>query len=110
MTRLRRIAALLAVGMALGILAVSPAIAGHDDDDDWDHHHHHGRGWYKHHHEDYVYEGPAPVYVVPPPPVYVVPAPPPPVVYRPAPVYVAPPPPVVYEQPSLNVIVPLHFK
>ena len=43
MTKLCRIATLVAAGMALGIFAVLPAVAGDNDDEDWDHHHHHGR-------------------------------------------------------------------
>ncbi|HLI13984.1 MAG TPA: hypothetical protein VKY65_20505 [Alphaproteobacteria bacterium] len=93
-----------AVAAALGAVAANPARA--DGDDHWHH------GWHDHdrgHHWGWYYPRPyygyyaPPVVVAPPPPPVVYAPPPPPVVY-------APPPPVVYSPPSLNVIVPLHFR
>jgi hypothetical protein len=94
-SKIKRVAAALAVAagvLALGSLA-APAMA---DDDGWRrhrHHHHHGHHWrhkhHRHHHHGRAYfnYGP-PAYYYAPPRVYYAP---PPVYYAPPPAYYAPP-------------------
>jgi len=86
----RRIA-LVAVGLLIAVLSISPALADHDD--------HHGDEWHREHREHHKHWHEYEQHVYSPPPV----------VYGPPPGFYAPPPPIVYAPPppTLSVVIPI---